>query len=230
VPDEATKTGQACKYLPPTNPQTYASGRSVGPNTFCTSRPLTRLTTNRQTLLNEISALQANGNTDIHEGVTWGWRALSPNSVFGDGAPYGKANNQKIIVLMTDGTNTWTTNTSNPTLKSYYSAYGYAQNPDGTGPNGRLPAANANPADDAAKRAAIDALTLESCRNAAANNVIIYTIGFSVASDPIDQQGIAMLKTCAGSANRAYVATDSSSIVQVFKQIASSIGNLRLTQ
>jgi hypothetical protein len=173
--------------------------------------------------------MQPNGNTDIHEGVMWGWRTISPNSVFADAAVYKKPYNNKILILMTDGMNTWTSNPNN-VLGSYYSAYGFFKNPDGSLPNNRLPTANNGPSTDTQSRAAIDALTLEACKNAAATGVIIYTIGFSVPNDPIDQQGISMLQTCAGSASRAFVANDSSALVGVFQQIANSIGSLRLTQ
>ncbi|MDB5511005.1 MAG: hypothetical protein JWR08_488 [Enterovirga sp.] len=228
--DEATRTGQACKYVQPTNTRTtmggYGMGGSaVGPNTSCTTRPLTRLTTSQSTLTSEISALAANGRTNIHEGFMWGWRTISPNSVFADGAPYGTAFNSKIIVLMTDGMNTWPANTANPTLKSAYSAYGFFTNPDGSSANTRLPPANANPTDG---RAGIDGLTLAACQNARSAGVTIFTIGFSVSGDPIDQQGLNLLRDCAGNSSRAFVATDSSTIDQVFQQIAQSIGRLRL--
>ncbi|NNM73784.1 pilus assembly protein TadG-related protein [Enterovirga aerilata] len=234
APDEATRTGQACKYAQPTNPRTsmtvpYLGTVALGPNVACTTRPLTRLTTSQSTLTSEIAALVANGYTNIHEGFMWGWRTISPNSVFGDGAAYTKPYNNKVVVLMTDGANTWTSNPLNPTLKSSYSAYGYFSNPDGSNVNARLPAGNANPTNDAQSRAAIDALTLQSCGNARNAGVIIYTVGFSVSGDPIDQKGLALLRDCAGNASRFFVASDSSSIDQVFQQIAQSIGRLRLS-
>ena len=228
--NEATRTGQACKYMTITNPQTSNGYFATGPNFACTTRPLTRLTNAQSMLTSEISQMRANGNTNVHEGLMWGWRTLSPNSVFADGAAYTKPYNNKILILMTDGMNTWGSNSSNPTLKSMYSAYGFYVNPDGTKPNDRLPSANANPANDAQARAAIDALTLEACQNARNAGVVIYTIGFSVASDPMDQPGIDMLTSCAGDATRAYMASDASTIDTVFQQIAASIGKLRLSR
>ena len=229
--DEATRTGRTCKYVEVKNPKTSNGYIPTGPNASCTTRPLTRLTPSKPTLINEIKALTPEGNTNIHEGFAWGWRTLSPKSVFNpDPAPYGKLFNNKVVVLMTDGMNTWGENSMNPTTKSVYSAYGYFKNPDGSTPNNRLPPGNANPMNEAQARAAMDALTLETCTNARKENVMIYTVGFSVPGDLIDQKGLDLLKACAGSDSRAYVAGNATEIVEVFEKIAQSIGNLRLTR
>jgi hypothetical protein len=233
VTDETKRTGQWCKYKQPKNARTSNGSIATGPNFSCTSRALTRLTSDKNLLLSEISQMQPDGNTDIHEGAIWGWRTLAPSgrSVFGDGAAYDKSFNHKILIVMTDGMNTWSSFPYDPTLKSYYSAYGFYKNPDGTGPSGRFPA-NTTVSNDPQARAAIDGLTLEACKNVAAapNNVVVYTIGFSVATDPIDQQGIDMLKTCAGDPSRAFVANDAKGIVDAFQKIADSIAGLKLTQ
>jgi hypothetical protein len=211
------------------NAKTSNGYRTTGPNVSCTSRPLTRMTTSQTTLKNEIAALSASGNTNIHEGLMWGWRTISPSSVFADGASYTKEFNNKVIVLMTDGMNTWNANAYNPTLNSTYSAYGFFKNPDGTSANTRIPTGNANPTTDAQSRAAIDAMTLQSCQNARAAGVVIFTVGFSVPGDVIDQQGLDLLRDCAGNSTRFFVASDAAAINDVFQQIAQSIGRLRLS-
>ncbi len=216
---------RGCKYL---SPQSVTTSSGRGPNFMCRSRPLTRLTANTSTLKSEIAALDANGNTNIHEGLLWGWRTLSPNSVFADGVPYTQKNTTKVLVLMTDGMNTWGSQT-NTVLKSNYSAYGYWTNADATTPNVRFPTANANIANDTQARAAMDALVRETCSNAR-SKVMVYTIGFSVATDPIDQQGLNLLADCAGSADRTFVANDAKGLIDAFQTIVKSIGTLRLTQ
>jgi hypothetical protein len=196
---------------------------------MCRSRPLTRLTDDRAKLKTEIGLLQADGNTNIHEGVLWGWRTLSPASVFADGVPYSQQNTTKVLVLMTDGMNTWG-DANNTVLKSYYSAYGYWTNADGSKPNPRLPPANANPTSEAQARAGMDALTRETCKKATDAGVLVYTIGFSVTTDPIDQQGLKLLADCAGSSDRTFVANDADSLIAAFQKIAQGIGKLRITQ
>ena len=228
---------RSCRFLVPKDATstTYSSGGAVfgttGPNFSCPVRPLTRLTDSQKTLTKEISSLVPGGTTNIHEGVIWGWRTLSPNSVFStDAAAYAKANNNKVLILMSDGTNTWGANPLNSTLKSLYSAYGYFLNADGTGPVGRLPTGTLLPSNDAQARDAMDALTATACQNARSAGVIIYTVGFSVASDPIDQDGIDLLRSCAGSSTRAFVANNSTALIETFKKIANDLGSIRLVR
>lgn len=229
--DEAVRAGRVCKYLQVTNARaTDSYGGAIGPNKSCTTRPLTGLTTSQTTLISEISQMVANGRTNIHEGLMWGWRSLSPNSVLAQGTSYTTPYNNKVLVLMTDGFNYWGANSSNTTLKSEYSAYGYFKNPEGTTPNNRLLPANANPTTEAHARDALDALTLQGCANAKAAGIIVFTIGFTVSGDPIDQRGIDMLQTCASGPTRAYIATDATTIDTVFQKIRESIGKLRISQ
>ena len=72
-------------------------------NTSC-GQPITRLTSDPAVLQSQISALSAYGETYIAPGLLWGWRLLSPNAPFADGAAYGTKT--KYLVLMTDGANT----------------------------------------------------------------------------------------------------------------------------
>jgi Flp pilus assembly protein TadG len=239
--DENIRTGRACKYVQPTNLNTDA-GR--GPNHGCTSRPLTRLTNDRTRLLNEIAAMTAAGSTNIHQGVFWGWKTLSPDTVFRDGAAYNTLNIKKVMVVMTDGDNQWLSNVSNSAVRSRYSAYGYFRNPDGSRPV-TIPADQPLSETDQARadaqgRAAIDRLTRETCDGARASKGVrpsgapipgieIYTIGLGVVGTTISQSSIDMLRVCAGAAERAFVANDSVTLLKAFQDIAKSIGELRLT-
>jgi hypothetical protein len=233
--DETVQTNHPCKYVATANARSVSvgppglEGRRVGPHLYCTSRTLTRLTTNQATLTNEINALNANGSTNIHEGFMWGWRTISPTATFTDGLAYNTPYNNKVIVLMTDGANTWNANTTN-VLKSVYSAYGYFNNPDGTTANTRVHPDNANPTTSPQGRAALDQLTREGCRNARNAGVVIYTIAFSVPGDEIDAQGINLMRECAGNDTQYFLATSASTIDDVFKKIAQSIGQLRLAK
>lgn len=237
-PTLSKRMTQACKYQAAKNTQTSAGG----PNWMCTSRPLSILGTSQSTLLSEINLLQPSGNTDIHEGFMWGWRTISPTSVFSSQAspPVSYAQTipqgglpvyKKIIVLMTDGANTWTSDNS-MALGSYYSAYGYFKKADGTDPtsaNSRFIPGRTNLKTDSDGRAAIDELVSTSCTNAKAKGVVIYTVGFSTKSDPIDAQGQALLKNCATGNNYYFLATDGTALVSAFDTISKSIGSLRLT-
>ncbi len=72
-------------------------------DTWCAA-PLQRLTNSVPTLNAQIDALSASGETYVAPGLLWGWRLLSPNAPFADGAAYNAA--KKIMILMTDGANT----------------------------------------------------------------------------------------------------------------------------
>jgi Flp pilus assembly protein TadG len=232
--DDAARMKRGCKYNNPTNIKLS----QPGPNWMCESRALTRLTNTKTTLLSEISQLNAAGNTDIHEGLMWGWRTISPNSVFADGATYTTNNSNirtiKIIVLMTDGMNTWTDDNANAVTGSYYSAYGYFTNatPGSTPktPTSRLPASVAAPTTSTGARNAIDALTREACTNVKAAGVGVYTVAFSVASDPIDSAGQTLLQDCASQSSNYFLASDSAALDKAFGSIAQGIGQLRLTK
>ena len=231
-----TLENSACKYVSAKNakPTTYNqyTGIPNGPNFQCVSQPLQRLTSNTGTLKTLINSLSAAGSTNIHEGLMWGWRTLSPSSVFADGASYASNTTTKVIVLMTDGANTWPDNPYTNYNQTMYFSHGYLVNADGSGPNPRLPPQPQyqNISTTTQERNALDALTQTGCSNAKSTGISIYTIGFSVAADPIDAQGISLLQGCASGAGQAYIANDSSSLITAFDRIAKSIGALRLTQ
>lgn len=185
---------------------------------------LLRLGNSSSTLLNKINAMSADGYTNIHEGFMWGWRTVSPVGPFADGKPYSDTTTYKVIVLMTDGFNTWNA-LDNQINKSDYSALGYY-----TSANGRLPPSYQNVTNDTQARAAMDALTLEACSNARALGITIYTVGFSGTYDPIDQQGKNMLTACAGSSQRAFVTNSADGLQTAFTQIGNQISKLRLSK
>lgn len=223
---------QACKYRARDN----ARSSMPGPNWGCTSRPLSLLGTAQATIKSEITALRPDGSTNVHEGFMWGWRTISPTSVFsGQSSPpvaYGTLNYNKIIVLMTDGTNQWLSN-SDVIGKSYYSAYGYFRNADGTDAtttNSRLKPGRSNLSTSDHGRAAIDELLAVACTNAKAKGVQIYTVGFSTPTDPIDAQGLSLLSNCATASDYAFVANDANAVISAFQKIAQGIGQLRITR
>jgi Flp pilus assembly protein TadG len=220
VTDETTKQSRACKYKTGTK-----TSSSNGPNSYCYGDSLVRMQTAKASLKTKVTGLVANGDTNIHEGFMWGWRTLSPNAPFSDGRTYNTTTNTKTIVLMTDGTNTWSS-MSNAINKSTYNAYGYYSTA-----NSRLPTTNQNVANDTDARAAMDQLTREACSNARAQGIIIYTVGFSGKYDPIDAQGKQLLTDCAGDSTRAFFTNSSTGLVSAFATISAGLGsgNLRLT-
>ncbi len=205
---DSVKQSRTCKY----KNVTPSSGK--GPNYLCDSNAITPLTSTRSTLDSAVSALQAAGNTNIFEGLMWGWRVLSPGPPFTEGKSYTAPNNRKVIILMTDGENNL--NGVSNFDHSDYTSYGYMI-------KGRVGTTSSN---NTTLTAALDVKTATACTNAKAQGMLIYTIAFG--SGAANSQ--TLLRNCATSPNYFYAPQNSSDLVPVFQQIAQSINSLRISQ
>ncbi len=75
----------------------------VGVNCPTAVQPLTQ---NMNKVKQSISNLKAEGWTYMPAGIAWGWRTLTPQAPFTEIRGQNPAKTEKIMVLMTDGTNT----------------------------------------------------------------------------------------------------------------------------
>lgn len=212
-----------CKYKG-REPNTDGWGSTnKGPNFWCNSAPIVPLSETRQTLLDKITALSAKGYTNIHEGLMWGWRVLSPGAPFTQGTAYDTPNTRKFIILMTDGANTISGNDDTHN-NSDYSAYGYASNKR-LDPN----------SDDMAEwelKNAMDAKLETACENVKNDDplhpekITVFTIAFQIN----DATTLERLTDCASSTNMAKTASSNAELEEAFREIAQELGELRLTQ
>lgn len=210
LPDRE-KQERLCKYVPGV---TVNYSGFYGPNGDCPSAAILPLTNQRSPVKSEIDSMVANGGTNIHEGTIWGWRVLSPGSPFTQGRAYDTAT-YKVIIMMTDGENTFYPNNS-MNGSSLYSAYGFLY-------NNRL----GNMGDSTSTlQADMDTKTLAACTNAKKEGVEIYTIGLQ----PPNTKTQTMLTNCATDASHAYFPSDPSQLDAVFQDIATKISRLRLAQ
>ena len=90
----------------------YANYR---PNYVCPTSYVTPMTSDQGYLIDRIETMEANGHTLGNYGMTWGWRLISPEFPFQEGADYDDQIWRKAVIMMTDGQNT---------MHPYYSAYG----------------------------------------------------------------------------------------------------------
>ena len=73
---------------------------------MCTTDPLTTLQQTNK-VNNAIEAMDAGGFTNVQAGIVWGWRTLSHDEPFPQGRDYSALENDKYIIVLTDGNNTY---------------------------------------------------------------------------------------------------------------------------
>ncbi len=221
-----------CKYGTAGNKATVAnvtvSGMSAGPNYMCTTKAITDLTTTKDTVTGAIADEKANGYTNITAGVMWGWRLLSPGAPFTQGRAYTDNENQKIIILMTDGDNTYNPYTdltrspgsySGKWVKSAYGAWGYMyRNRFGT-----------TSTDTATVFTALNVYTASACAHAKTAGIRIYTVAFT-GSGGMSDATKTMLENCASDTNKYFVAADQAGLLAAFSAIGDDISLLRVAQ
>ncbi|MGB8818957.1 MAG: vWA domain-containing protein, partial [Rhizobiaceae bacterium] len=99
-----------------------------GVNVGCTTTPITPLTGTESTVISAINALQPTGNTNVTEGLAWGWRTVSAEEPFSEGVANTNRGVDKVIIVFTDGANTYSAMSANADYAaqvSTYAAYGY---------------------------------------------------------------------------------------------------------
>lgn len=192
--------------------------RGAGPNAYCTTKPILPLSIRKADVLDSISSMVANGMTNITEGLAWGWRTLSPSEPFTQGRSYNDPDNNKIIILMTDGQNTYTSTSDHN--KSRFGALGYARPYQSPG-SGRLGTSYSS----SSFTTMMTGRTRAVCAAAKASGIKIYTVAFRLESDPATQS---LLRECATEPRDAYVASDGASLIETFQNIAREIAKLRI--
>lgn len=230
-------SAKMCKYGTTSNKATIASisisGIDGGPNYMCSTSAITPLTTTKNTVSSAITSMQAKGYTNITAGLMWGWRVLSPGAPFTEGRAYSDNENQKIMILMTDGENTYfpyLEKDKNPSSNSYagkfvksaYGAWGYIfKNHLGT---------TSNSSSEVFTK--LNGRTATACANAKAAGIRIYTVGFEInsssSSDP--DATLQLLQDCASDRNKYFDAQNEDDLLAAFSAIGNDISLLRIAQ
>jgi hypothetical protein len=212
---------------------TTAAPNTRGPNRGCPT-PIVPLTSNESTIQTNIAAMRhwSGGGTNQAEGLAWGWRALSPNAPFTEGAPYGP-DVRKVIVLMSDGENTNVGD--DPVLDSDYSAYhhlgmwtelasgnmlGQLINGIARGilaPQYRRAITSANSYVNY-----VNQRQRQVCDNIKAADIEIYVVRFRNGDQSV-------MRYCASSDEHYFNANNAQELSEAFDAIGTGIGALRLT-
>lgn len=200
-----------------------------GPNDGCTTQEITALSTNPDTIKDDIDSMGASGFTNIQQGLTWGWRTLSSGLPFDQGRASDIETNLKFIILLTDGNNFYEqdrrNNGQNETPNvSTYGAWGYTR-PDGhylrhavsnQRTHNRM-ADGVTPADLAGTiyegqtfdltpdgqgefRALMNVHTAQACENVKDDGISIYTIAYDLGGTVNDNPTKRLMDACSGSA------------------------------
>jgi Flp pilus assembly protein TadG len=185
---------------------------TLGPNKSCPD-PILPLTTTKSDVIAAIDRMvHWNGSgTNVAEGLAWGWRVLSPEAPFTEGAPYGKM--RKVIVLMTDGVNNIDP-TDDGAIYSDYSAYG------------RIYDGVIQPPTFNQFKKHVDDRLVQVCQNAKNEGITIYTVAFGI----VDQPTLGKLEQCATKPPYAYAPGTEQQLIDAFNSIGSSLSELHLME
>jgi Flp pilus assembly protein TadG len=206
------------------NPPTAYGASAQGVNRNCVPSQIQPLTNDKQTLLNAISGLTADGNTHIPIGVGWGWRVLSPTPPYTEGHSYTDPNWTKALIIETDGTNTMPGD-STQINQSEYTAYGFAdQERLGAGVN--TTDAMATEMNNSLKRVCDNIKAVQNASGKSA--ILIYTIGFGSEANTTTNK--ALLQYCASSPDDYYYAPTNADLETIFTEIAQQLSKIRLTK
>lgn len=210
-----------------------AGQRGLGPNLVC-GEPVTPLTAGKTAIQSAIRAMQpwARGGTMTNLGLLWGWRTLSPRwrGLWGGSSPgempldYNLPHIDKVIILLTDGENTW-----NEWQSPWYWDEGQGRNrrslqPDytayGAFSEGRLGVAT--PAEATGE---LDQRTLDLCDTIKSQGIILFTITTQV-HDPLIQN---VYRGCASSSEHYFNLPTATGLHAAFQRIERELTNLRIT-
>ncbi|HDZ75070.1 MAG TPA: pilus assembly protein [Aurantimonas coralicida] len=230
------------KYLESTAP-TRGGGSGRGPNLGCSTTPITPLSADQSTVDAALDKMQPTEMTNIPEGIAWGWRVLSPGAPFTEGRAKDAKDNLKVLVVMTDGENTY--GGASNANRSRWGAYGYGEVWSSGSPQpGRMFDATTRTikkADDSRYVEAMNEMTEKVCANAkndgrrpdGTDGILIFTIAFDVKDG---SKVKTLLEGCASyglkdpTTKLYYDAQNKEQLVAAFGAITDEVSSLRLSR
>jgi hypothetical protein len=182
-----------------------------GPNAGCPDEVLP-LSGDRDAIVGMINNLShwEGGGTITSEGIAWGWRTLSPNPPFVEAKNYGES--EKIMIVMSDGKNSFVANNPGGSAASDYTAYGY------------LRSSRFSPQTFAHVEDYLNERMMRVCENVKEKNITIYTVLFR----ELDARAREMMRRCASRESNFFYASSQEELHDAFRQIGESIGRVRL--
>lgn len=193
----------------------------------CIAQTIVPLTTSTDDLHATANGMVASGSTGGHIGIAWAWYMLSPEFAYlwpADNQPAAYATGPddviKVVIIMTDGA-------YNTVYRNGVIAKNSITGSGGSDEHINLDSLNGSSLTQGAAYCAAmktDADTTDSYNNP---RVVVYTVGFDIASDTNAQT---LLNGCATDADHAYLASNGSQLLAAFQDIANNISQLRVTE
>jgi Flp pilus assembly protein TadG len=151
----------------------------AGPNSSCTTTAITPLTGSKTVLNAAIDAMQPTANTNVPEGIAWGWRTVSHGEPFSEGVLDSRKDIDKVVIVLTDGANTYGSISGSDYAAnvSNYEAFGYAGYAGTGGPNG-----TADVVTGSNKARIFQGTTGTSSYTTAENQHMVGTVNLAIAS------------------------------------------------
>ena len=177
----------------------YAGAKIPGLRGKPCGNELTAMTSDLTTVSGAIKSLKPKGDTYLPAGLMWGWRTLESSEPFAS-APRPKS--EKVVVLMTDGTNSVRKKGAWHTDKGGNSAVGRAN-----------------------AKADADRKTRDICDAMKADDMTIYTIAYDVP----DASTKTLLERCASSPAYYFDASGAAELTNAFREIGESLQELRIS-
>lgn len=225
---DAKRQGNQAKYTT----KTFSSlTGTTGPWFNCAASAIVPLTNDRSVIEAGIDAMAARGSTVLPEGLMWGWRVMSPNMPYPEGADYTDKKWRKVLVFMTDGENDVGAGL-NSLNGSYYTSYGYATAPTAKNRFGSTSSSNANSQLDSKLTTACSNLKQKAepredpkDRSKTIPSIEIYTIAFQAPS-----AAKSLLKSCATSEGYYIDAANGTELKDAFKAIGARLKTMYLSK
>ena len=247
-----TRLRNAAKYFD-VSPHNAVIPAGAGPNYSCTTTPLTPLTDvsveeGLEEIKTAIDGMVASGATNVPEGLAWGWRTLSSGAPFTGGRPESEKGNDKVVIVLTDGANTYYTPgslgfTDKASARSTYSAHGYLQ-PNAPGASkGRLfmGTSVSSTYSNANYTNAMNQHLASVCSQAKDAGVIIMAVALDLdATNGTEAAAISAMRSCAsdsrfrsdpanpGQPAKLFWNATGATLADHFKEIADELSNLRI--
>jgi hypothetical protein len=161
----------------------------------------------------------------VQEGIAWGWRVLSAGEPFAQGRAYSEPENQKYLIVLTDGNNTYPGQSTNNETEFY--SWGYGKH-DRVMDNATSAYSNTNAMDI---HTAATCANIKALANAEGGEAIrIFTIAYDV---PDGSSVKSLLYDCASASpdgGKYYYDVSGDAIADAMAAIGNEISDLRISK